>query len=181
MSRPRALLFALAFILVAPSVSPSRSLAQTPVPPATAYGTPVPSATPAPNQGNKETSLQRIQRYVASINQEASTPEGEQVVIARLSQQLHASPDSLQSERARWGLGYGEVAMIHGFARDSKIPSITTDDVVAMRRAGKSWEDIGKQLGVKVDNVAVRMKKNVNPHQKPPQNKSGQQQKKEQK
>jgi len=179
-SRTRALPFAIASILVALSTSPSRLLAQaTPVPTAAAHGTPVPPATP--NQGNKETSLQRIQRYVASINQEASTPEGEEAVVARLSQQLRASPDSLQAEHARWGLGYGEVAMVHGFARDSKISGITPDDIVGMRRAGKSWEDIGKQLGVKVDNVASRMKKNVNPHQKPPQNKSGQQPKKEQK
>jgi len=167
-SRPRVLLSILAFAAAALPVSHGRSYAQaTPVPTAAEHATPVPPATP--NQANKETSLQRIQRYVISIDHEASTPEGEQAVIARLSQQLHASPDSLQSEHARWGLGYGEVAMVHGFAHDSKISGVTPDDVVAMRRTGKSWEDIGKQLGVKVDNVAVKMKKSVNPHAKPTQ------------
>lgn len=177
MSRPRVLLSILALVAAALSASHGRSYAQaTPVPTAAAHATPVPPATP--NQGNKETSLQRIQRYVMSINQEASTPEGEETVVARLSQQLHASPDSLQSEHARWGLGYGEIAMVHGFAHDSKISGVTPEDVVAMRRSGKSWEDIGKQLGVKVDNVAVRMKKNVNPHAKPaPQPKKEKEQK----
>ena len=173
MSRPRVLLSILASVAAAFSAPHGRSYAQaTPVPTAAAHATAVPPATP--NQGNKETSIQRIQRYVISIDHEASTPEGEQAVLARLSQQLHASPDSLQSEHARWALGYGEVAMAHGFAHDSKISGVTPDDVVALRRSGKSWEDIGRQLGVKVDNVAARMKKSVNPHAKP-----GQQPKKE--
>lgn len=168
MSRPRVLPLLLALVAAALSAPHGRSYAQaTPVPTAAEHATPVPPATP--NQGNKETSLQRIQRYVLSIDHEASTPEGEQAVLARLSQQLHAPPDSLQSEHARWGLGYGEVAMVHSFAHDSKISGVTPDDVVALRRSGKSWEDIGKQLGVKVDNVAVRMKKNVNPKAKPSQ------------
>lgn len=170
MSRPRALsalsaVLAPSALVAALILGPAHSKAQgTPVPPATAYGTPVPPASSGVDV--KETSLQRIQRYVAKINHDASTPEGEEVVVAHLSQQLHVPADSLRQQHASWTLGYGEVAMVHGFARASKKPSITPDDVVAMRRSGKDWEEIGKYLGVKTDTVASKMKKNVPPKSK---------------
>src|SRR6185436_14648485 len=79
-------------------------------------------------------------------------------VIARMSKQYAVQPDTLEAQHADWGLGYGEIAMVYGFARSSKTKA-TPDQVVDMRRSGMSWENIGKKLGVKVDNVASRMKK----------------------
>jgi len=114
----------------------------------------------------KETSLQRIQRMVARIDAEASTPEGEEAVIARLSKQLAVSADSLQIQHANWALGYGEISMIYGFARASKKP-VTPDQVVEMRRSGMDWDALGKSLGVKVDTVASKMKKNLGPKPAP--------------
>lgn len=120
--------------------------------PVTAAGSPV---------GAKETSLHRIQKMVARINAEASTPEGEQAVVERLSKQLGAAPDSLRAQHAAWGLGYGEVAMVYGFARASRKPGVTPNQIVEWRNGGKSWEAIAKELGVKVDGVAGRMRKHV--------------------
>lgn len=114
----------------------------------------------------KETSLQRIQKMVARIDAEASTPEGEANVVARLSKQFAVSADTLEAQHQNWGLSYGEIAMVYGFARSSKTKA-TPDQVVAMRRSGMAWETIGKELGVKVDTVASRMKKNVGPAPKP--------------
>jgi hypothetical protein len=114
----------------------------------------------------KETQLQRIQRMVAKINQEASTPEGEAIVIARMSKQFAVLPDTLETQHENWGLGYGEIAMVYGFARSSK-KKVTPDQVVDMRRSGMTWENIGKELGVKVDNVATRMKKSSTPKPTP--------------
>jgi len=115
---------------------------------------------------SKETSLERIQRAVAKINAEASTPEGEADVVKRLSAQLAVSPDTLQAQHENWGVGYGEVAMVYGFARASKKP-VTPDQVVEMRRSGMDWDVIAKNLGVKVDTVATRMKKNAGPKPTP--------------
>ncbi len=109
-----------------------------------------------------ETALHRIQRTVAHIDAEAKTPEGEERVVTRLSAQLGVSPDSLKSQHAGWGLGYGEIAMAYGFARASRTGK-TPDDVVAMRTAGKDWLSIAKELGVKVDTVANRMKRHLTP------------------
>ena len=121
------------------------------------------TAVGTPTTGGRETALARIQRMVARLNQESATPEGEAVVVARLAAQYRTSPDSLRAQRSAWGLGYGEVAMAYGFARSSRKPGTTPEQVVTMRREGKSWESIAKELGVKVDAVASRMKRQVGP------------------
>ena len=112
---------------------------------------------------SKETALVRIQRMVARLNKESSTSEGEALVVARLAAQFRASPDTLRAQRAAWGLGYGEVAMAYGFARASRKPGVTPDDVVEMRRGGKAWESIARDLGVKIDTVASRMRRQAGP------------------
>lgn len=109
-----------------------------------------------------ETALHRIQRTVAKINAEAQTPEGEAAVLKRLSAQLGASEDSLKQEHETWGLGYGEIAMAYGFAKANK-KGKTPADVVAMRSIGMEWLPIAKELGVKVDQVASRMKRHLAP------------------
>jgi len=136
------------------------------VQPASGQGTPVTAAgTPVTN--TKETSLQRIQRSVAKINKEASTPEGEEAVVQRLSKQLGASPDSLRGQHAAWGLGYGEVAMVYGFVKASKKPGVTPNQVVEWRMGGMEWDVIGRELGVNVEAVASKMRKHAQPKPHP--------------
>ena len=132
----------------------SIALAQTPQP---AYTAPV-------NTG--ETALERIQRMAAKINKEASTEEGEAAVKERLSQQLRCPPDTLEWQRTTWGIGYGDIAMVHGFAKAAK-KKTTPAEVYEMRRSGMNWEAIAKDLGVKVDAVASKMKKNAGPKPTP--------------
>jgi hypothetical protein len=119
------------------------------------------AATP-PSKSSRETALHRIQRAVAKIDAEAATPEGEEAVLQRLSAQLGVSADSLREQHGTWGLGYGEMAMAYGFAKASR-KGKTPADVVAMRVAGIGWLDIAKDLGVKVDAVASRMRRHVGP------------------
>jgi hypothetical protein len=109
-----------------------------------------------------ETSLKRIQRTVAIIDAEAKTPEGETAVVKRLSAQLRVSEEELRAKRDTWGLGYGEIAMAYGFAGASRTGK-TPDDVVAMRSSGTAWTDIAKNLGVRVDAVAKRMRRHMGP------------------
>jgi hypothetical protein len=108
------------------------------------------------------TPLMRIQRAVAKINQTASTPEGEEQVIKQICTRFSVTPDSLQSDRARWGLNYGETAMVYTFAKSSKKP-VTPDQVVEMRQSGEEWDAIAKDLGVPIQTLAKRMNKNVPP------------------
>jgi hypothetical protein len=125
----------------------------------------LPAAAAAATKTTPETALHRIQRTVAAIDAEARTPGGEERVVNRLSSQLGVSPDSLEAQHAGWGLSYGEIAMAYGFARSSRSGK-TAADVVAMRSNGKDWLAIAKELGVKVDTVANRMKRHVGPKTK---------------
>ncbi len=124
-------------------------------------------ATSSPTlKAGPETPLQRIQRSALRINKEASPPEGESAVLKRLSAQLGVGEDSLRQQHETWGLGYGEIAMAYGFAKTSR-KGKTPADVVEMRNAGKDWNAIAKELGVKVDQVATRMKRNAAPTPRP--------------
>lgn len=115
----------------------------------------------APGVSTKETSLQRIQRSVARIDREASTPEGEANVVKRLAAQLGMPEDSLRARHDAWALGYGEIAMVYGFARASRRQSATLpDDIVSMRRDGQDWKAIARQLGISIDAVASRVRRN---------------------
>lgn len=116
----------------------------------------------AENKAAPETSLHRIQRAVAMIDAEAATPGGETRVISRLSQQLRVSPDTLQFQHDAWALSYGEIAMAYGFSRASRTGKRPAD-VVDMRRSGMDWFAIAKELGVRVDAVATKMKRHVGP------------------
>jgi hypothetical protein len=112
----------------------------------------------------KETSLQRIQRSVARIDREASTPEGEANVVKRLAMQLGMPEDSLRARHDAWALGYGEIAMVYGFARASRRQSATLpDQIVDMRRDGQDWKAIARQLGISIDAVASRVRRNETP------------------
>jgi hypothetical protein len=111
----------------------------------------------------KETALQRIQRSVARINQEAATPEGEAVVVDRLAAQLKVGADVLRSQHESWAIGYGELAMVYGFARAARKQPTTPESVVAERRLGKDWDVIARSLGVKIDTVASRLKRQEPP------------------
>jgi hypothetical protein len=133
---------------------------------------PAASTTPAPTTTSsvttKETALQRIQRSVARIDKEASTPEGEARVVARLSAQLATPEDTLRARREGWALSWGEVAMVYGFARSAKKQSATLpDEIVEMRRSGMAWDAIGKKIGVNVDTVAARVNRSVPPKPAP--------------
>jgi hypothetical protein len=125
---------------------------------------PAPMATRAVT--TKETALQRIQRSVARINQEAATPEGETIVVDRLASQLRVTPETLRSQHEAWGIGYGEIAMVYGFARAARKQPTTPDSVVVERRMGKDWDVIAKDLGVKIDTVAARIKRQEPPKRK---------------
>jgi hypothetical protein len=125
-----------------------------PAPPAAAGKAPPAVATPTGSA--KQTALQRIQRMAARLNAESSTPEGEEQVVTRLAAQLRVSADSLRSQKRGWGVGYGEVAMIYGFARSGRL-QVVPERVLDMRRSGMDWQAIANDLGVKVDAVATRM------------------------
>jgi parvulin-like peptidyl-prolyl isomerase len=146
-------------LLAAPSLARAQSTSTT-----TTSGT-VPQPVTTGGAQTQMTPLMRIQRAVAKINAQASTPEGEAEVVKQLCSRLSVTPDSLEACRDRWGLDYGETAMVLTFAKSSK-KKVTPDEIVEMRRSGTEWDVIAKDLGLNIQAVAKRMGKNVPPTHK---------------
>jgi DNA-binding NarL/FixJ family response regulator len=120
-------------------------------------GFPAPTASAAA----KETALQRIQRSVARIDREAATPEGEARVVQRLAAQFGMPEGDLRANREAWSLSYGELAMVYGFARAARKQSATLpEQIVEMRRSGLDWRAIARNLGVNINTVASRVRRN---------------------
>ena len=112
----------------------------------------------------RETALQRIQRSVARIDREAATPEGEARVVQRLAAQFGMPEDDLRAKREGWSLSYGELAMVYGFSRAARKQSATLpEQIVEMRRSGLDWRAIARKLGVNIDTVASRVRRNEPP------------------
>lgn len=128
------------------------------VPPPAALAKEPRAAVATPTGSAKLTALQRIQKMVAKMNADAATPEGEARVVRTLSAQLRVPEETLRQQKQDWGVGYGDLAMIYGFARSGK-PQVTADRVYEMRSNGMDWNAIAKELRIKIDAVATRMKR----------------------
>ena len=108
----------------------------------------------------KETSLQRIQRSVARIDRRPP-PRGRSGGGEAPLDQLGMPEDSLRARREAWALTYGEIAMVYGFSRVARRQSAALPaQIVEMRREGQDWKAIAKQLGVSIDAVASRVRRN---------------------
>ena len=69
--------------------------------------------------------------------------------------------DSLRARARAWALTYGEIAMVYGFSRAARRQSAALPaQIVEMRREGQDWKAIAKQLGVSIDAVASRVRRN---------------------
>lgn len=64
---------------------------------------------------------------------------------ARISAQTGVSVDTLQSERATTGLGWGELEKAHLLANAS---GKSFDDIVALHKAGEGWGKIAHENGL---------------------------------
>lgn len=82
-----------------------------------------------------------LEERADAIERVAKEPDGDRVVVGHLSRSLKISVGTLREERARTGLGWGELLIAHRLATLTKR---SLDDVVADFRAGKGWSDIAQ-------------------------------------
>ncbi len=108
-----------------------------------------------------DTSAQ-LDAQVTAVNRTARTPEGQQVVAQRLSQELGISAQTLQTQRQQTRLGWGEILIAN---RISQQTGVSFSKVVAEFRSGKGWGEIAREhnlnLGtlvrdVRASNTAMR-------------------------
>src|SRR6266581_2022588 len=71
-------------------------------------------------------------------------------VVTRISDETGVPVDTLQTERASTGLGWGELETAHLLANES---GQSFDDIVAMHQAGEGWGKIAHDNGLNLGRI----------------------------
>ena len=75
----------------------------------------------------------------AEIDRASTAPDGFRVVVGHMSLELSIDVDTLRAQRAKTGLGWGDLLIAHHLAHQN---DLTFEQVVAEFRTGKTWEDV---------------------------------------
>jgi hypothetical protein len=82
-----------------------------------------------------------------AIEQAAARPDGDRVVLGHISRKLRIPTDTLRSQRARTGRGWGELLIGNRLAALTGRPF---EELVAELGTGGSWAEIAGRHGVDV-------------------------------
>lgn len=82
-----------------------------------------------------------LQAAAAAVNQESRDPKGPPHVVAALAALFDLSPETIESERAATGLGFGEIAIAHAIT-EATGGVRTFQQVVAMKQSGLGWGQV---------------------------------------
>ena len=77
----------------------------------------------------------------AAIDQVVTEPGGFRVVVGHISRELGLPIETLREQRAKTGLGWGDLLIAHRLSREARAGF---EQVVADFQGGKSWEDIAR-------------------------------------
>jgi hypothetical protein len=80
-----------------------------------------------------------LAELAAAIDRVATEPEGDRVVVGHISRTLATSAETLRADRARTGLGWGDLLIAYRLSREAELPF---EGIVADVRSGKDWPQI---------------------------------------
>jgi hypothetical protein len=94
-----------------------------------------------------------IQQTIASINADAAKPGGPERMAKSISAKTGVPAATLEQQKAKTGLTYGDLFIAHAIARAS---GKTFDQVAALKAKGQDWDKIADD-----NNVSLGGKKKV--------------------
>ena len=86
-----------------------------------------------------------LEDRASAIERASTLPEGVRVVLGHLSRELELSAETLRADRAKTGLGWGELLIAHRLSRSTRVP---VDQIATEFRSGKTWEAIARDHDV---------------------------------
>jgi len=86
-------------------------------------------------------SADAIGERAAAIERASTVPDGMRVVVGHISRKLAIPVETLRTQRAQTGLGWGDLLVANHLA---KVTQLTFDQIVAESKSGKTWEQIAK-------------------------------------
>ena len=86
-----------------------------------------------------------IKQTIASINADASKPGGPERVVKSISKSTGVPAATLEKQKAKTGLSYGDIFAAHSIAKAS---GKTFDQIAALKAKGQTWDKIADDNGV---------------------------------
>jgi hypothetical protein len=86
-----------------------------------------------------------LSKTVAQINADASKEGGPAKVLESMSKSTGVSAATLEKQKSKTGLTYGDVFAAHSIAKAS---GKTFDEVAALKAKGQTWDQIAEANGV---------------------------------
>lgn len=80
-----------------------------------------------------------LAELAGAIDRAATEPDGDRVVVGHISRTLAVSVETLRTDRARTGLGWGDFLIAYRLSHEGDLPF---EGIVADIRGGKVWPEI---------------------------------------
>jgi hypothetical protein len=130
-----------------------------------AAGAPPPASRPlgvAERRAAEELHAEQKQMDLSSARTTAVSPEGRQRVAETIGRQFKVSDTLVHDLRAR-RLGYGEVTVTLAFAQQLAKRGVARqqaiDRILELRRTGRGWGLVARELGLRVGDATADVKK----------------------
>ena len=88
-----------------------------------------------------------IKQTIASINADASKPGGPEMVLKSISKSTGVPAATLEKQKAKTGLTYGDIFAAHSIAKAS---GKSFDQIAALKAKGQTWDKIAEENGVSI-------------------------------
>ena len=86
-----------------------------------------------------------LSKTIANINADANKPGGTEQVLKSISASTHVPVATLEKEKAKTGMSYGDLFAAHSIANAS---GKSFDQIAALRSKGESWDKIAEENNV---------------------------------
>ena len=94
----------------------------------------------------------------AAIERASTARDGYRVVVGHLSRELGLPVEVLRAQRMNTGLDWGSLFIANRLAKEG---GLSFDEVIAQHKAGKPWEQIGRDHNVDLDKLTVAVQRSL--------------------
>lgn len=86
-----------------------------------------------------------LSKTIANINADANKPGGPEQVLKSISASTHVPVATLEKEKAKTGMSYGDLFAAHSIANAA---GKSFDQIAASKTKGKSWDQVAEENNV---------------------------------
>ncbi len=101
-----------------------------------------------------------IKQTVASINADATKPDGPAKVVQSISKSTGVPAATLEKQKTSTGMTYGDLFAAHSIAKAS---GKTFEEIAGLKKKGQTWDQIAEANGVDIGGKKTAAAKNQPP------------------